>query len=218
MTIWIGTAAGETYDNPVLDTYTLYGNGGNDKLHGHNLNDFIDGGTGDDDLFGYDGSDSIHGGDGSDYLLGQNGDDFLYGNAGQDFIYGGAGNDFLDGGAQNRDQFDYLYGGAGNDTYRHDWMDSGYSLIDDASGTDTLQFIASVTADVVAQRFDNDLYIWHEADEADGEINHAVQIKNFFNGSAQGAGMIEILVVGGSTVNAWTAFGQMTNGEIVDLL
>jgi len=93
--------------------WTIYGNGGNDRLTGGLKNDRMYGGTGRDYLNGSSGNDYIRGGSNNDSVYGSYGNDSLYGDSGNDYLSGGSGNDTLSGGTGS----DRMYGGTGNDKY-----------------------------------------------------------------------------------------------------
>jgi trimeric autotransporter adhesin len=106
---------------------------------GNDLNNTITGNTAANTLEGMGGNDSLSGGDSNDMLLGGDGTDTLTGGAGDDVLDGGAGADALNG-------------GMGSDLYK---FGRGYGL-DKISendltpgNTDTLQFLAGVSADQI---------------------------------------------------------------------
>ena len=97
----------------------LGGGGGNDLLSGQAGNDRIFGQAGDDALFGGTGNDILNGGDGVDRLFGGDGDDSLLAgslftspsNDVAEFLVGGGGNDTINGG----NSIDRILGGEGRD-------------------------------------------------------------------------------------------------------
>lgn len=79
-------------------------------------------------------------------IVATDGDDILVGSSGDDILIGGKGNDSLQG-------------GAGNDTYRW-YLGDGNDIIDDVSGSNTLEFKEGVTArDIAVTSNGVDLFI-----------------------------------------------------------
>jgi Ca2+-binding RTX toxin-like protein len=176
----------------------LYGDAGDDVLSGGNGEDWLDGGIGDDDLYGGNnddwltgqaGDDYMEGGSGNDVLVGGAGADTMFGQAGDDQFFGEDGIDVMDGGAGN----DRLWGGAGNDRYQFNGM--GFDYVNDgvtptgAPRTDTVfdtqdrLTVSYATAEV--QFFvsgGDDLLITSSNDTADGIIDNAVIIEDYFQG------------------------------------
>jgi hypothetical protein len=99
--------------------------GGDDLIQGRAGNDFIEAGVG---------NDVVYGGRDDDELYGQAGHDHLSGDLGNDKLFGGEGNDWLDGGPGN----DQLDGGLGNDTYLLYPGSGTDSIVDQASGKETV--------------------------------------------------------------------------------
>jgi Ca2+-binding RTX toxin-like protein len=138
----IGTPGDDTIDggegNDTIDggegEDTLSGGDGDDTIDGGNGNDTIDGGESNDILDGGDGEDSLSGGNGNDTIDGGEGNDILDGGEGDDSLSGGNGDDTLIGGGGA----DTLLGGDGNDTYILDALTAAGTVINDASGTDSL--------------------------------------------------------------------------------
>ncbi|MFM6829070.1 MAG: cadherin domain-containing protein [Novosphingobium sp.] len=143
---------------------TLYGDAGEDSLSGGDGNDYLYGGTekdtlaggeGIDRLYGDAGDDTLSGGFGADTLDGGEGNDVVSGDQDNDALTGGNGDDILSGGTGN----DVLNGGVGNDRYVLS-RDSGTDTLTDTSGTNALQFDASVSYDKVwMTRVGNDLRV-----------------------------------------------------------
>ncbi|MDZ8187264.1 MAG: calcium-binding protein [Nostoc sp. ChiSLP02] len=127
--------------NTNLDSYSIYGLGGNDTLTGGGGDDkLFAGSSGNSTLNGGNGNDQLFGGFGDDILNGDKGDDKLYGNLGNDKLDGGLGNDFLSGDLGN----DILNGGKGDDKLYggldNDELDGGLGddTLDGSLGDDTL--------------------------------------------------------------------------------
>ncbi len=125
-----------------VDSWTLLGNGGNDRislaggygtgggyagnssLNGGNGNDVLTGGPVKDFLTGGPGRDTMSGGIGVDTMYGDAGNDTMFGGDDADYVQPGAGNDrvLLGGGADSfaaeaaRDGADDVSGGLGKDT------------------------------------------------------------------------------------------------------
>ncbi|MDB5387545.1 MAG: Cadherin domain protein, partial [Planctomycetaceae bacterium] len=140
-----------------LQTLTVQGNGGNDKLSVSSLDSLfmghvvLNGGSGNDlldaskshvgmMLIGGIGNDTLVGGSGADELDGGDGNDTLKGNAGNDLLIGGAGNDSIDGGAGDDtitgdDGSDRINGGQGDDSISGG---AGDDVIAGGQGNDTL--------------------------------------------------------------------------------
>lgn len=177
------TITGDNADNRLFGlggADTIRGGGGNDVIAGDDSNDTLYGDAGEDNLTGGDGNDTLYGGtekdtlaggDGADRLFGEIGDDTLTGGFGADTLDGGDGNDVLSG-DQDNDTLtggngdDVLSGGTGNDTLnggvgndRYVFArDSGVDTLTDTSGTNALQFDASVSYDKIwMTRVGNDL-------------------------------------------------------------
>lgn len=105
-----GTEADDTLTG-FLDSYEIYGYGGDDLITGVEGDDLIDAGDGSDTVFGSDGDDTIYGQLGFDTIDGGYGNDILDGGSGVDIIYGGFGNDTIYGAGGG----DRLYGDSGDD-------------------------------------------------------------------------------------------------------
>ena len=110
------------------NSFSFYGNEGNDVLNGGGGNDVLSGQAGKDQITGGAGDDVLNGGAGNDILRGDDGVDRLLGGDGDDsleagglfrsppndvaeHLVGGDGNDFITGG----DSIDLILGGAGRD-------------------------------------------------------------------------------------------------------
>lgn len=179
------TITGDGSDNRLFGlggNDTIHGGGGNDVVSGDDANDWLYGDAGEDSLSGGDGIDLMYGGTEKDTLAGGDGADRLYGDAGDDTLSGGFGADTLDGGEgndvvsgdQDNDALtggngddilsggtgnDVLNGGVGNDRYVLS-RDSGTDTLTDISGTNALQFDASVSYDRIwMTRVGNDLRV-----------------------------------------------------------
>jgi Ca2+-binding RTX toxin-like protein len=145
--------------------YTVYGNGGNDRIFGSEEtvggfggDDFLSGGSEHDEIYGRSGSDTIEGGTGNDSLSGGTGDDTLRGNAGNDTLRGDAGRDLLQGGDDNDlidggIDDDTIYGGLGiNNLIGGDGNDlfylsgGGSNVVNGGLGVDIISFLASNAA------------------------------------------------------------------------
>ena len=79
----------------TLQSNTLTGSAGSDKIFAMQADDIVRAGAGDDIVFGDGGNDTLFGGIGNDRLIGGAGDDFLSGGDGKDVLVGGAGNDVI---------------------------------------------------------------------------------------------------------------------------
>lgn len=196
-----GTSGNDTLPSPLNEANTINGLDGNDTIGGGNLNDFISGGNGDDDIIGGAGSDTIYGDAGSDWIHGQDGADFLYGGASDDELYGGAGNDQLTGNGG----YNYLSGDGGNDTYIHNFTDAGISIIYDNGGASDQLTLQNLSSTLNIQRSGTDLYLYTDADAADGALNNYIQILDFYGATAtvRGVGSVEVLVIGSQTYDLW---------------
>lgn len=191
---------------------TIYGFDDNDSLSGDAGNDVIDGGIDDDTLSGGDADDSLIGGQGNDVLDGGNDTDTLTGDAGNDTLSGGAGNDSLSGGAGR----DSLIGGAGNDTLTGGadadaFTANGADLITDfdaTTGIDGTTGAATTDNDYVdltsfyneanlaiwnaanpGQQY-NDPLDWLRADQADGVLQQAGNLRIQSGGTAVSATLL----------------------------
>lgn len=146
---------------------------------GDDNSDQLDGGTGDDDLFG---------GAGNHVLFGQSGNDIFFGDAGADILDGGEGDDRLWGNSGN-DQ--YQYNGQGFDVI-NDGVTNTYSpRTETTSDTEDRLIVSYATSEVAFYLTGTDsLLITSNGDIADGFIDNAVIIENYFAG---GHHVIEIL-------------------------
>lgn len=187
----------------------IYGNGGNDTIDGDAGNDSLYGDDGDDLIWGWTNDDLLSGGNGNDTLVGEYNNDTLYGGAGNDILYGGyngdGGNDVLFGQAGN----DVLYGGQLNDFYGFTFNSDGRDVIYDSQGEyDTLRIdgVSNITqltiksASVIGHS-SNHIIVYTDTDALDGNLDELVEVQNFYNGSAFGAGRVEYLNVNGT--NYW---------------
>ncbi|MBB4953988.1 Ca2+-binding RTX toxin-like protein [Agrobacterium vitis] len=186
---------------------TLYGNDGQDALSGGNGTDYLYGGNGDDYLTGDAGNDYLYGGNGVDWIVGGDGNDYMSGGAGDDTFVGGTGADTMLGGAGDDVFFgdagndiitgeagnDRLWAGSGNDQYQFNGQ--GIDIINDGV-TNTGQARTDATYDTadslsvsytLSQLYlygntTNGLVITSASDVADGIVDNAVVIDNFFAG------------------------------------
>ncbi len=133
---------GTVMTSEEVKTYLLRNSAGGDWIPGFDTADDIAGGWGRDTLTGRGGADVLHGDEGDDQVYGDAGDDQVYGDAGDDTLYGGDGQDTL-GGGTGRDRLD---GGAGNDTYLFGAGQGMDIIAADASGLDTIQLAAGLSA------------------------------------------------------------------------
>ena len=109
--------------------------------------------------------------EGDDYLYGNSDDNAISGNGGSDELYGYDGDDALTGGAGN----DSLEGGTGNDTYLFS-RGGGVDVINDSSGTDSIEFTDVLPTEVVIRRIGSDLVI-----TVNGESDQ-ITVKDHFDG------------------------------------
>jgi Ca2+-binding RTX toxin-like protein len=133
---------------------------------------------------------SLNGGAYSDDLFGGLGNDILNGSSGDDRLFGEQGNDTLIGGGGS----DTLIGGVGNDTYTiQNNLTAGGTIIEDSSGTDTLQLSASVNSANGWSRSGTSLLIDLNGDQL-FNTNNDLTIRNFFSTSGSaGNGFIETI-------------------------
>lgn len=211
----IGTSGHDTIDglggNDLLSGLEgndrIYGRQGDDHVYGGDGDDSLDGGIGEDTIYGDEGNDLLGGGDDNDTLDGGWGDDTLDGGDGDDVLLGATGRDLIIGGRGDDDLVGLdgditAQGGDGNDTYS--WMGSGLGtmVIDDASGTDTLDLL--LNSDEVklgrAGESGNDLVIL----VLDDPSGSSVTIKNYF---AREGGHVEEI-----------SFGDGTTWDLEDVL
>jgi len=113
---------------PSTNSFSFYGNEGDDVLRGGGGDDLLSGQAGDDRIDGSNGDDLLYGGGGNDILSGDDGVDRLFGGDGNDileagslfsnvstegteFLVGGDGDDRINGGHS----VDLILGGAGRD-------------------------------------------------------------------------------------------------------
>lgn len=212
----VGSAMGDTITGDVFDNRlfglsgsdVIRGGGGNDVVSGDDSNDTLYGDAGEDSLSGGDGNDYLYGGTETDTLAGGDGIDRLWGEIGDDNLSGGFGNDILDGGDgndvlsgdQDNDTLtggngddilsggvgnDALNGGVGNDRYVLA-RDSGVDTLTDTTGTNAVQFDASVSYDKIwLTRVGNDLRVGVIGGDA------AVMVTGFFLATGSKAKTIE---------------------------
>jgi VCBS repeat-containing protein len=136
-----GTTGNDTID-ALNNNDTVYGGAGNDNIaEGGTGNDLIFAGSGNDTVDGGNQDDTIYGGSGNDVLDGDGNNDLLFGGSGADILLGDNNDDTLVGGYGA----DTLTGGNNIDAFRYlSLLDLGDLITDFASGTDALQFDASV--------------------------------------------------------------------------
>eukprot|EP00903_Cladosiphon_okamuranus_P002542 g2540.t1 len=176
----------------------LYGDNGEDTLRGGDDKDYLYGGNDDDWLWGDDGNDELYGQSGDDTLVGGNGNDLMSGGTGDDLFFGDAGNDEMHGQAGN----DRLWGGAGNDVYVFDgqgldFINDGVTNTGQARTDATFDTMDRVVVNYATSDLDfyvhtpsNGLIITSKTDTADGVIDNAAVIDNYFSG---GHHTVEIL-------------------------
>ncbi|MGZ8176136.1 MULTISPECIES: beta strand repeat-containing protein, partial [Methylobacter] len=146
----------------------------------------------------------ITGNSGINILAGNDGNDSLYGFVGNDVLNGGNGDDLLVGGAGN----DRLSGGAGADIFRFNTVANASSnkdtITDFVSGTDKLQFSASVLTalGVMGQFAAADARFWASATgtahDADDRLiyNTATGVFTYDNNGSVTGGTIQLEVLG----------------------
>lgn len=182
-----------------FNTVTMNGNGGDDNLGGGESfdgpcagapvqTDTLNGGAGDDKLYGGPGDDVIHGGDGADLIDGGPGNDQIFGDGGDDLeLYGGPGNDVIHGGDGNDrlgDQLypvgfsedtgaDTYYGDAGDDTLTYEGHANAVNVSIDGVANDGSagegDNVASDIETVDGSEHDDVMTGGPEADTFDGE-------------------------------------------------
>lgn len=123
-----------------IATLTLSGGDGNDRLIAQSTA-ILSGDDGDDRLNGSDGNDTLLGGAGNDRLLGRRGNDMIDGEAGDDRANGMAGNDTINGGIgndrlQGGSDDDLLFGDAGDDDLRGN---NGDDIMTGGAGDDIIR-------------------------------------------------------------------------------
>lgn len=159
---------------------SLYGGAGNDQLYGEAGNDWLTGDAGNDTMAGGTGDDTFVGGDGADTMFGEAGNDVFFGDAGADIMDGGAGDDRLWGGAGN-DQ--YQFNGVGYDVINDGVTDTGSPRTDTVFDTQDRLIVTYAAAEVQFFVSDgDDLLITSLNDTADGIIDNAVIIEDYFQG------------------------------------
>jgi Ca2+-binding RTX toxin-like protein len=128
------------FDQGGSDKSELWGEDGNDVLEikSGTGTALLDGGAGNDILIGGQGDNNLDGGSGNDSIRGGEGMDLINAGDDADFVETGGGNDRIwgKGGA------DYLKGGAGNDEYGYDTANFGVDLLEDAQGSNSINFTA----------------------------------------------------------------------------
>ncbi|MCH2076150.1 MAG: hypothetical protein MK180_04565 [Rhodobacteraceae bacterium] len=153
--VFNGTSAADsiTLDPLNVESWEIFGFGGNDTLRGGLGDDTIlggfgfdsiEGGGGNDSLEGNGNADTLIGGDGNDTLIddagtdslvGGDGNDRIISGSGADRIDGGDGNDFIRAGSNFGSSVDGVNGGAGNDTI---FGDAGFDLLLGGEGDDVI--------------------------------------------------------------------------------
>lgn len=182
---------------------TLLGGTGNDSLSGGAGDDRLFGEAGNDTLSAGTGNDYLDGGDGNDVLSSDDGNDTLIGGLGDDSLSGGIGNDRADGGAGNDTLVatgaDTLTGGTGAD--RFNVVAGQGAVITDFDAVTGIQggkgipnktdndfvdlssfynaaTLAAYNAANPGATFNNAL-AWLKADQADGTLQSAGNLKLF---------------------------------------
>uniref|UniRef100_A0A7C3VF21 Calx-beta domain-containing protein n=1 Tax=Planktothricoides sp. SpSt-374 TaxID=2282167 RepID=A0A7C3VF21_9CYAN len=196
---------------------TIDGDSGDNILDGAAGNDSVAGGAGNDILAGGTGNNTIDGGDGNDWVdylsslsnvsvnletgtasdIEQTLSDTLTsienvrGSTFGDTILGNSGDNILEGGGGA----DSLQAGLGNDLYRLNSSNAGGSQINDAGGTDTLNFtddvsltLASPTAGIIGLARDGTTLLLDTTQDGIANATEDVAIIDFFNASLPGAG------------------------------
>jgi Ca2+-binding RTX toxin-like protein len=225
-----------------VGAYTVYGGAGNDTIKGYTDSDYLMGEDGDDKIYGGFGNDTILGGNGSDYIDGGDNNDRIDGGAGNDVIVGannadtitgGAGDDVIYGdydpwGNIGKDVLsggpgvDYLYGGADGDIYLFTFNSDGIDVINDTkndgsydtlriSGVSALNQLTIKPGSAIGGT-STSVYVYTDADKADGVISEYVEVANYLSGSGYGVGKIEWLNVNGSNFSFDTVINSGTYG------
>ena len=134
----VGTGAAQTIYSLYGGNDTIYGEGGDDRIHGLSGSGTFYGQAGDDYL-SISAASFVYGGTDDDEVSGSGSGDTMFGGSGIDTLRGNGGNDLIVGGYH----IDNLYGGAGQDTFRFlELRDTGDHLLDFQYGIDLLDFAA----------------------------------------------------------------------------
>jgi len=167
------------------------GGGGSDFLNGNLGDDYLQGGDGADRLFGEGGADSLGGGGGHDVINGGDGDDVIDGGSGADSLTGGAGSDSFrfQSASSNVEFTDRIMDWTSDDQLRFffaggigfkaatsaNYAENVVSSVADAvSGANAV--IAAGTVDFVVLQVGNDMIVFADSNNNNGDADSAVVI------------------------------------------